>query len=183
MTEEEIRPIAENYVEEYCHCSDGEYTDGSLVCAGIGTALIVSRQLEKRIAELEEAKANLEYLLEGRDNEIDELKKENKVLAQNLEDTEILNNTYEKRFDDLKKENAELKEENKKWKDEWQEQVQKATDEGYARTLQTIQLTRAKEIIKNLLILKNDHYGNTKMEWRVKVTEQAEQFLNSEVEK
>lgn len=49
MTEEEIRPIAENYVEEYCHCSDGEYTDGSLVCAGIGTALIVSRQLEKQI--------------------------------------------------------------------------------------------------------------------------------------
>ena len=49
MTEEEIRPIAEDYVEEYCHCLDGEYTDGSLVCAGIGTALIVSRQLEKQI--------------------------------------------------------------------------------------------------------------------------------------
>lgn len=49
MTEEEIRPIAEDYVEEYCHCPDGEYTDGSLVCAGIGTALIVSRQLEKQI--------------------------------------------------------------------------------------------------------------------------------------
>ena len=54
MTEEEIRPIAENYVEEYCYCPDGEYTDGSLVCSGIGTALIVSRQLEKRISELEE---------------------------------------------------------------------------------------------------------------------------------
>lgn len=49
MTEEEIRPIAEDYVEEYCHCPDEEYTDGSLVCAGIGTALIVSRQLEKQI--------------------------------------------------------------------------------------------------------------------------------------
>ena len=43
-------------------------------------------------------------------------------------------------------------------------------------------LEKAKEIIKNLLILKNDHYGNTKMEWRVEVTEQAEQFLK-EVEK
>lgn len=37
-----------------------------------------------------------------------ELKKENKVLAQNLEDTEILNKAYEKRFSDLEKENAEL---------------------------------------------------------------------------
>ena len=51
----------------------------------------------------------------------------------------------------LDKENKELKEELKKWKDEWQEQVQKATDEGYARTLQTIQLTKAKEIIKTFL--------------------------------
>ena len=37
------------------------------------------------------------------------LEKENKVLAQNLEDTEILNKAYEKRFDDLEKENAELR--------------------------------------------------------------------------
>jgi hypothetical protein len=42
------------------------------------------------------------------------------------------------------------------------------------------ELTQAKEIIKNLLILKNDHFGNTKMEWRVEVTEQAEQFLKGE---
>ena len=43
--------------------------------------------------------------------------------------------------------------------------------------LKDVDLYKAKEIIKNLLILKNDHYGNTKMEWRVEVTEQAEQFL------
>lgn len=43
------------------------------------------------------------------------------------------------------------KEELKKWKDEWQEQVQKATDEGYARTLQTMQLTKAKEHIRTLI--------------------------------
>lgn len=42
---------------------------------------------------------------------------------------------------------------------------------------QNDQLTKAKEIIKNLFILKDDHFGNTKMEWRVEVTEQAEQFL------
>lgn len=55
-----------------------------------------------------------------------------------------------RRIAELEKENTELKSENQKWKDEWQEQVQKATDEGYARTLQTIQLTKAKEIIKYL---------------------------------
>ena len=56
-----------------------------------------------------------------------------------------------KKAAELEKENAELKSENQKWKDEWQEQVQKATDEGYARTLQTMQLTKAKEIIKAFL--------------------------------
>ena len=64
MKEEEIRPIAENYVEEYCHCSDGEYTDGSLVCAGIGTALIVSRQLEKQIVEQEKENTEAKNLIE-----------------------------------------------------------------------------------------------------------------------
>ena len=141
-----------------------------------------------RIAELEEAKANLEYLLEGRDNEIDELKKENKDLAQNLEDTEILNNTYEKRFDNLKKENTELKEENKKWKDEWQEQVQEATEEGYARTLQTMQLTKAKRLLKILLedyvsepeVFSDGSCEDNKL---CNLINEAEQFLNSEVEK
>lgn len=56
----------------------------------------------KKVAELEEAKANLEYLLEGKDNEIDELKKENKVLAQNLEDTEICENGWKNRIEKIK---------------------------------------------------------------------------------
>jgi hypothetical protein len=42
------------------------------------------------------------------EEQIAELEKENKVLAQNLEDTEILNKTYEKGFSDLEQENAEL---------------------------------------------------------------------------
>ena len=67
-------------------------------------------------------------------------------------------------------------EELKKWKDEWQEQVQKATDEGYARTLQTMQLTKAKEIIKKLISL-------NRKEWIYSdVREEAKQFI-SEVEK
>lgn len=81
------------------------------------------------------------------------------------------------RLADLEAENAELKSDNQRWKDEWQEQVQKATDEGYTRTLQTMQLTKAKEIIKLLLWdLRNRNYEP------VKDVERAEQFL-SEVEK
>ena len=79
----------------------------------------------------------------------------------------------ENRCEVLEKENTELKSENQKWKDEWQEQVQKATDEGYARTLQTIQLSKAKDIIKNLMVY---------VPVDLKEYEEAEQFL-SEVEK
>ena len=84
------------------------------------------------------------------------------------------------RIAELEKENAELKLENQKWKDEWQEQVQKATDEGYARTLQTMQLTKAKELLKQWVELykpKLEGYPITPIQ------EQTEQFLDSEVEK
>ena len=76
---------------------------------------------------------------------------------------------------------AELEAENQKWKDEWQEQVQKATDEGYARTLQTIQLTKAKDLLAKWVELfkpKLEGYPITPIQ------EQTEQFIkNSEVEK
>lgn len=75
---------------------------------------------------------------------------------------------------------SEFEEELKKWKDEWQEQVQKATDEGYARTLQTMQLTKAKEIIKKFLLWENDWHNKT--ESKYELLKKAEQFLN-EVEK
>lgn len=89
MTEEEIRPIAENYVEEYCHCSDGEYTDGNLVCAGIGTALIVSWQLEKRIAELKAICDDLSNKFDFQVKEVIKLEKEieyAKTIIQDLLD-------------------------------------------------------------------------------------------------
>ena len=73
-------------------------------------------------------------------------------------------------------------EELKKWKDEWQEQVQKATDEGYARTLQTVQLSKSKEIIKKFLLWENDWHDKT--ESKYELLKQAEQFIkDSEVEK
>lgn len=102
---------------------------------------------------------------------------ENKCLAQKIEFIK-----------ELQEENAELKSENQKWKDEWQEQVQKANDEGYARTLQTMQLTKAKEIIKNLVEFdssyKDDEEYQRKSELYDKMWEEAEQFIkDSEVEK
>ena len=79
----------------------------------------------------------------------------------------------------LEKENAELKSENQKWKDEWQEQVQKATDEGYARTLQTIQLSKAKDIIREFVEWAT-WQGNSKCPSFKDIQDKAEQFLNSE---
>lgn len=70
-------------------------------------------------------------------------------------------------------------EELKKWKDEWQEQVQKATDEGYARTLQTMQLTKAIEIIKKYLAI---GVGGKITQNYLDVTKEAEQFLNGEAD-
>ena len=89
----------------------------------------------------------------------------------------------EKRIAELEKENAELKESGSVICDRLSERIDEIVELKNENIGLKNQLTKAKEIIKNLLILKNDHYGNTKMKWRVKVTEQAEQFLNSEVEK
>lgn len=87
----------------------------------------------------------------------------------------LLCETYENKIAELEKENAELKSENQKWKDEWQEQVQKATDEGYARTLQTIQLTKAKELLKEFV----HHYKDKTIyiENMQDLLEQVERFI------
>ena len=84
----------------------------------------------------------------------------------------LLYDIASKRITELEKENAELDMKRKAERQIFQGIVEKKNE----------QLTKATKIIKNLLILKNDHYGNTKMEWRVEVTEQAEQFLK-EIEK
>lgn len=78
---------------------------------------------------------------------------------------------------------TQLKEEIAVLRKEWQEQVQKATDEGYARTLQTIQLTKAKELLERLLITSCNSdvlnlLPNCSEVLRVRV--EAEQFINNE---
>ena len=73
---------------------------------------------------------------------------------------------------------AELKSENQKYKDEWQEQVQKATDEGYARTLQTMQLNKAKQFIRDFLAVAIDYIDP--IDKNYSLIAEAEQFLKEE---
>ena len=80
---------------------------------------------------------------------------------------------YEQALKDCEKENTELRK-------EWQEQVQKANDEGYARTLQTIQLTKAKKLLKKVV---TDFHNMDCVSVHIdKTIAEAEQFI-SEVEK
>lgn len=105
-----------------------------------------------------------------------------KAIAKVKSDYHELCKLKDMRIAELQKENAELKEELKKWKDEWQEQVQKATDEGYTRTLQTIQLTNAKEIIRDLINLTEPTSTEEVQHWN-ETFRKAEQFIkDSEVE-
>lgn len=104
------------------------------------------------------------------------LEKENTKLKARLEsERDLPAIAYMQGAEKQKKKDEE---ELKKWKDEWQEQVQKATDEGYARTLQTIQLTKAKELLKEFV----QHYKakTIYVENMQDLLEQSEQFLNKE---
>lgn len=103
-----------------------------------------------------------------------ELKQENKVLAQNLEDTEILNKTYEKRFNDLEKENAELKLklEALEGQTPWKDIKDKSEVIG--------QLAKAKDYIKLLLMNCVGVYESTG-KTIAEIQAEAEQFLNNEI--
>lgn len=108
----------------------------------------------------------------------EQLEKENAELKAQLEsERDLPAIAYMQGAEKQKKKDEE---ELKKWKDEWQEQVQKATDEGYARTLQTIQLNKAKKILQK--VVKDFHNMDCVSVHISKTIAEAEQFL-SEVEK
>jgi flagellar biosynthesis regulator FlaF len=180
MTKEELEKEAEKYADGIYHykinVSDyGEEGKINYRYSDVKEAYLASAEpREKRIAELEE---KISILLsckncpENKGGLICAKEYENKCLAQKIEFIK-----------ELQEENAELK-------DEWQEQVQKANDEGYARTLQTIQLTKAKEIIKKFLEFVNndieydpEHPQEHTDLWN-KLCEEAEQFLKDSEEK
>lgn len=146
---------------------------------------------EKRIAELE---AQIEKMQDDIDCLTFACENYREEMEKNLADATEL----EKENAELKAENdarkfamamsekveKQLREENSKLKKEWQEQVQKATDEGYARTLQTIQLTNAKELLKNILAISVHDKRQCTYDAYILTVKEAEQFLkDSEVEK
>ena len=161
MTKEELEKEAEELYEDWYAHKLGAISIIGVICK-------MAEPREKRITELEE---KISILLsckncpENKGGLICAKEYENKCLAQKIEFIK-----------ELQEENAELK-------DEWQEQVQKANDEGYARTLQTIQLTKAKDHIKKLLdCLKQDTNDPQTNYYVCQYMDKAEQFLR-EVEK
>lgn len=124
-----------------------EYTNSHTLCAKY-------KELQKACDETQEL---LDKQIEATyelDKENAELEKENASIKTLIEEQhKVGNDEFWKSVWDIKRRNVELEEEIKKWKDEWQEQVQKENDESYARTLQTMKLDRAKEIIKSLYFI------------------------------
>ena len=102
-----------------------------------------------------------------------QLQKENAELKADNDARKFAMAMSEKVEKQLREENAELRK-------EWQEQVQKATDEGYARTLQTMQLTKAKQFIRDFLAVAIDYID--KEDKNYSLIEEGQQLL-SEVEK
>ena len=151
----------------------------------IGTVKVYNQayvdKQQKRIEELEKENANVKEALEGykkiakwcdKCDKIAELEKENAELKAQLEsERDLPTIAYMQGAEKQKKKDEE---ELKKWKDEWQEQVQKATDEGYARTLQTMQLTKAKELLKRWVELSKPKLEGYPIP---PIQEQTEQFL------
>ena len=86
-----------------------------------------------------------------------ELKAQNTTLSQNLDDAMSVENALKQRIEEQKTENEQLKKELEQWKSEWHEQVIKANDEGFARTLQTIQLEKSKELLKKFMKIREEN--------------------------
>lgn len=134
------------------------------------------------------------------------LEKENKVLAQNLEDTEIINKALEKEnaelkealkgkrcncmtylnFKDLEKENAELKHTIATLRQEKDNVSMHAKAMEVVAKTRSDQLTKAKSLINRLsdyIVLSEDYWKAEDVEKQKEILKEVEQFLNSEVEK
>ena len=150
MSKEELEKEAREYLAE--HSEYSEVFGQTFVAIDTLSAMVdFAEPREKRIAKLEK-ELEFEKSVNGEFTAIEKLR-------------------------ELEKENAELKAENQKWKDEWQEQVQEATDEGFARILQTTLLNKAKELLKKWLQTSKASGCDN-----INIVTDTEQFI-SEVEK
>ena len=135
---EEIKEKAENFIiDRYklneCYREDNEETRGYM-------RMDVHSQYEEEY----------QLYLAGATEATKELQKELQWERETKSElAEHLGNANDKVLE-LEKKNKELLEELEKWKAEWQEQVQKATDEGYARTQLQIENGKLKEQNKEL---------------------------------
>ncbi len=184
MTEEQIKSKAKE------QCPNDEFAQQIIIDA-INWA---TKKLEKENADLEEKLANADYQLEGRDNEIAELKKDKQNLRADLRtarnNLRAKDTAYQLAMEELnyakthclfhsdcptQKENAELKE---KYDTCLRENTGLKIHSAYVEK----KFTKAKEIIKKLLdayeyVIRYEEYADRE------ILKQAEQFINSEEEK
>ena len=127
-------------------------------------------ELTDQIADI---KANCDLAIEGRDVKIKELEKQDKDLEWQLQEVAKDNDYYQAENKRLEKENAELKEQNSHlYNDLTMTEAENAERKA--------QLTKAKEIIKNLMLLHK--YKTTDRENEISVFQQAGDFVK-EIEK
>lgn len=125
MTEQEIKDKAKDV---YVRCFD----DGvNYPCVLEALEIAIRESAEEKIADL---KANFDYVLEGKDLEI-------KTLGE--------------RCNQLLKDKGDLTDELAQWKEEWQEQVQKAIDEGWERTKLTGRVRELEQQIEKMKCCEN----------------------------
>ena len=124
---------------------------------------LISAEQNKSTEEILKAaakfKSDYHKLCELKDMRIEQLEKDVKLLGE--------------RCNQLLADKGKLTDELDKWKAEWNEQVIKANEEGFERTKQTIQLSKAKELLEDMYYKipasHSDYYKD--------VMERARQFL------
>ena len=131
---EELEQKAKEYAQKYIN--------HKMAIHDIFDLEVVQKDVTRLLAEFaEETTKELQ-------KQIEELTIKNNGLKSDCDAYNYSQRTYQEQI-------KELQTELEKWKSEWQEQVQKATDEGYARTQLQIENGKLKEQIEKMRSLKD----------------------------
>jgi FtsZ-binding cell division protein ZapB len=172
MTKEELeKATGQELIEERDYCGvDGYYGDYlDNVNAEMLKRFNRLAELEKKNADLKEEINKIAFARGNLEEENAELKKSVNNWLKYEKETQY----HKSIIKDLKKENAELRKDKK-------ELCHSISEGGKACVYLNEQLTKAKEIIKDLLGSENT---SCEEEMFFEIRQKAEQFLNSEVEK